>query len=74
MKDNQQAEAAKEVKKEPGLPVTIPLSIVRWVWYSVVFACLLIPFAASYWQEVCGGLILGWFASQLNALINKKYP
>lgn len=58
--------------KEPGLPLTIPMSILRWLFYSIVFANLLIPFAASYWQDICGGLILGHFASQLNALINKK--
>lgn len=58
--------------QEPRLPVLIPLHIVRWLFYSIVFANLLIPFAASYWQDICGGLILGHFASQLNALINKK--
>lgn len=58
--------------KEPSLPVFIPMRIVRWIFYSTLFACALIPFAASYWQDICGGLILGHFASQLNALINKK--
>jgi hypothetical protein len=62
----------KEEVKEPSLPVFIPMRIVRWVFYSVLFACALIPFAASYWQDTCGALILGHFASQLNALINKK--
>lgn len=61
-----------EQKGEPGLPVKIPISIVRWLVYSAGFACLVIPFAVNYWQVVCGGLILGHFASQLNALINKK--
>lgn len=60
----------KEQVKEPSVPV--PMRIVRWVFYSTMFACSLIPFAASYWQDICGGLILGHFASQLNALINKK--
>lgn len=75
MKDNQRPTAdttTEMTKKEPGLPLTIPMSILRWLFYSIVFANLLIPFAASYWQDICGGLILGHFASQLNALINKK--
>jgi len=57
---------------EPGLPVKIPLSIVRWVAYSTAFWVLLTPFLfPKIWQHICGGLILGWFASQLNALIKK---
>jgi hypothetical protein len=62
----------KEEIKEPSLPVFIPMRIVRWVLYSAGFACLLMPFIQTYWQVACGGLILGHFASQLNALINKK--
>lgn len=62
--------------KEPTLPVFIPMRIVRWVIYSVVFGLLLLPFLAGSEHDgakaVCGGAILGWFASQLNALINKK--
>lgn len=54
------------------IPFSLPLSIVRWFFYSICFANLLIPFRLTPWQMVCGGLILGWFASQLNALINKK--
>lgn len=68
---NTSENASNEVK-EPTLPVFIPMRIVRWIFYSIVFSNLLIPFAASYWQDICGGLILGHFASQLNALINKK--
>jgi hypothetical protein len=59
-------------KEEPGLPVNIPFSIVRWFAYAICFSFLLIPFVNERWQMLCGGLILGWFASQLNALIHKK--
>lgn len=62
--------------KEPSLPVKIPMSIVRWVCYSFIFMLLILPFVAGLERDgskaVCGGLILGWFASQLNAIINKK--
>jgi len=58
-----------EPVKEPVLPV--PMRVVRWVVYSAGFACLVTPFATNYWQAICGGLILGHFASQLNALIKK---
>lgn len=52
--------------------VPIPIGWVRWLFYTVVFANLLIPFHPTPWQVLCGGAILGHFASQLNALINKK--
>lgn len=59
---------------EPALP--IPWRVIRWVLYSFVFMLLLVPFVAGSQHDgpkaVCGGIILGWFASQLNALINKK--
>jgi hypothetical protein len=58
-----------EQAKEPVLPV--PMRVVRWAVYSAGFACLLLPFAINYWQVICGGLILGHFASQLNAIIKK---
>lgn len=61
-----------EDRKEPSLPVFIPMRIVRWLAYSLCFACLLIPMSTNLWHWVNGGLILGHFASQLNALINKK--
>lgn len=54
------------------IPFSLPLSVVRWFFYSICFGNLLIPFGLTPWQLICGGLILGWFASQLNALINKK--
>lgn len=57
--------------KDPGLPIHVPLSWLRWFCYSVVFAVLLIPFLVNIWQLMCGALILGQFASQLNALIKK---
>lgn len=66
---NQIEDKKKEQPKEPVLPV--PMRVVRWAVYSTGFACLVIPFATNYWQVVCGGLILGHFASQLNALIKK---
>ncbi len=63
----------KEQIKEPALPVMVPLSVVRWFAYSAAFIILLRPFLyPQWWQNISGGLILGWFASQLNALINKK--
>lgn len=60
--------------KEPGLPVTIPMSIVRWLSYSLFMLALLFP---AFWEgdakvAISLALILGHFASQLNALINKK--
>lgn len=65
----------KEQIKEPTLPVFIPMRIVRWVLYSIGFTG---PLAMWYpdlvgWDGLIGTcLILGHFASQLNALINKK--
>jgi hypothetical protein len=65
----------EQPKDEPGLPVKIPLSIVRWVLYSFAFMLLLVPFISGTVRDgakaACGGMILGWFASQLNALIKK---
>lgn len=61
--------------KEPTLPVFIPMRIVRWLAYSMAFTA---PLALWYprlvgWDGLIGTcLILGHFASQLNALINKK--
>lgn len=57
---------------EPGLPVKIPLSIVRWLAYSFCFACLLTPIFLNEAKQICGGLIIGWFASLLNAIASKK--
>lgn len=66
----------KEEVKEPTLPVFIPMRIVRWTLYSVGFMFLTMPFVAGteleWHKSACAGLILGHFASQLNALINKK--
>lgn len=61
-----------EQAKEPRVPIMVPLSLLRWIVYSACFATLLIPFTKAPWQLACGGLILGWFAGQLNALIHKK--
>jgi hypothetical protein len=64
----------KEEVKEPALPVFIPMRIVRWLAYSAFMCLLLMP--AMWDQEirvtVVIALVLGHFASQLNALINKK--
>lgn len=65
----------KEEVKEPSLPVFIPMRIIRWLAYSMAFSA---PLALWYpdmvgWDGLVGTcLILGHFASQLNALINKK--
>jgi hypothetical protein len=58
--------------QEPRLPISIPMSIIRWAVYTLMFTLLIIPFVQDTRQMICGGLILGHFASQLNALINKK--
>lgn len=71
IKPNTYKDGSVVTDKEPGLPVNIPLSWLRWLIYSAGFACLLAPFNCTIWQLVCGGLILGHFASQLNALIKK---
>lgn len=60
--------------KEPTLPVFIPMRIVRWLAYSAFICLLLIP---AMWEQkvritISIALVLGHFASQLNALINKK--
>lgn len=60
--------------KEPTLPVFIPMRIVRWIMYSALICLLLIP---AMWDQkvritISIALVLGHFASQLNALINKK--
>lgn len=66
------ANAKIDKKDEPGLPVNIPFSIVRWFAYAICFSFLLIPFVNDRWQMLCGGLILGWFAGLLNSIANKK--
>lgn len=64
----------KEQVKEPTLPVFIPMRMVRWFAYSLCFGLILAP---GFWMVNARGVIgaafiLGHFASQLNALINKK--
>lgn len=61
-----------QIVKEPAIPLRIPYTIIRWLVYSICFACLIIPFIQDTRQMMCGGMILGWFAGMLNALINKK--
>lgn len=63
-----------KAEKPPSLPVHIPMAIVRWCAYSVCFALILAP---GFWLTNARGVIgaafiFGHFASQLNALINKK--
>jgi hypothetical protein len=60
--------------KEPGLPLTIPMSILRWLAYSALFTVIIMPalWDKDVWSTIAPALILGHFASQLNALINKK--
>lgn len=77
MKEHKQVDTstnAKMDKREPALPVFIPMRIVRWLAYSALICILLIP---AMWEQkirvtVSISLVLGHFASQLNALINKK--
>lgn len=65
------------VTREPVLPINVPMAIVRWLAYSLLFDIILIPVIisrpeVSLWIFQSVSLILGHFASQLNALINKK--
>lgn len=61
--------------KQTGIPITIPENIFKWLIYSALFSG---PLASWYpqlvgWDGLIGScLILGHFASQLNAVINKK--
>jgi hypothetical protein len=69
------SENAKIPPKEPSLPVFIPMRIVRWILYSMAFTGPLATWCPKFvgWDGLIGTcLILGHFASQLNALINKK--
>jgi hypothetical protein len=79
MKEHKQVDTsanAKMDKGEPGLPVKIPLSIIRWILYSFAFMLLTVPFVSGSEHDgakaACGGMILGWFGSLLNAIANKK--
>lgn len=63
-----------KTEKQPSVPVHIPMAIVRWMAYSLCFGLILAP---GFWLINARGVIgaafiLGHFASQLNALINKK--
>lgn len=62
---------SEPVKASTGDGLPVPLSVVRWICYAAIFFCLLIPFHLSAGQWICGALILGQFASQLNAIIKK---
>jgi hypothetical protein len=65
---------AEKQEKEPGLPIKIPMSMLRWLAYSILFTLVLMPalWNNPVWHTISPALILGHFASQLNALINKK--
>jgi hypothetical protein len=61
-------------KEEPGLPVKIPLSVIRWLAYSVYCSGMLswwYPQLVGVWGYIGTSLLLGHFASQLNELIKK---
>ena len=73
----QTEDKSKEQIKEPTLPVFIPMGMVRWGMYSCFMAAgtlafLTPPSDITVRQWICLSCILGHFASQLNALINKK--
>ncbi|HEX2682697.1 MAG TPA: hypothetical protein VHL77_02120 [Ferruginibacter sp.] len=57
--------------KEPSLPLKVPMSIIRWLVYSIIFSLLVLPFVVGVWQVMCGGMILGFFAGLLNGIKNK---
>lgn len=64
--------SAPGVAKAPMIPV--PIALLRWLAYSACFTIMLAP---GFWEINYRGVlgasyVLGWFASQLNALINKK--
>jgi hypothetical protein len=63
---------SSKLNRGEGLPIKIPMNVIRWLVYSACFFTLLIPFNHTIWQWICGALILGWFAGMLNAIINKK--
>lgn len=68
------ANAKIDKKDEPVLPIKIPLSIVRWLAYSAYCSGMLsvwYPSLVGYWGYIGTSLLLGHFASQLNALIKK---
>jgi hypothetical protein len=66
-----QVKADKENKKEPD--VSIPLSFVRWLCYSILFFTFLIGYISVFtiWEVIGTSLTLGHFAGQLNKIIDK---
>lgn len=67
-------EPEQEKEKEPGLPIKIPVSVIRWVAYTFIIAWALLPFFGTYltWQQQLSvAAILAHFSSQLNALKEK---
>lgn len=79
--NNKREFANIETSKDVGGPgkdrepmIQVPMAMVRWLAYSTCFAFILAP---GFWEINYRGVlgasyVLGWFASQLNALINKK--
>jgi hypothetical protein len=59
--------------KEPGIPVQVPISIIRWLSYSLFIGALLAPgMKVMTWQLWLGlSLTVGHISGQLNAIINK---
>jgi hypothetical protein len=58
-----------------SVPIKVPVNIIRWLLYSITLWGILGPFyrnPLNLGQWISAALILGWFASQLNAIINKK--
>jgi hypothetical protein len=76
--DNDKVKESEPLKRkenssgEPTIPVHVPLAIFRWLLYTLFFALFLIPFWLENWRVVFIAPCIGHFASQLNAIINKK--
>jgi len=61
----------EEQSTEPGLPLRIPVSLIRWITYSALFFILILATELTIVQSVCVALILGHFSAQLNAIKDK---
>lgn len=65
----------KQIEKPTAEQVHVPMkdvvNIIRWLTYALCFGLLLLPFHLNIWQNLCGALILGWFASLLNGIKNE---
>lgn len=63
-------EQKQEEKKEPMLQV--PVSILKWILYTVFFTLPLMPFWLTEWRCLFIAPILAHFAGQLNNLKAKE--